>query len=550
MVTGDAYLQDALIAIPRLLSLENRNPLSRTFGCFDRDHWQYAVVDTPSARCQEAALTLALLYQAEGPDTPWRQNPIVREWIEGALWFWTSIQARDGSFSEWYPNESSFVATAFTTYAATETLYRLRGELANAPQVLAAARRAGDWLVRHAERRVANQEAGAAAALWCLSRLTEEGRYRREAVRKIEQLVQEQTEEGWFPEYGGADIGYLSQLVAYLAKIYRMEPREDVHRMAAKAAHFLMHFAHPDGSFGGEYASRETSYFIPHAAEVFAPTMPAAAFLARRARIAVARGTIPSPRSLDDRYLSYTGYEYLFAYLDARPLPEEDEAAPGEFVEFSQAGLVVIQRPEVHLVVSTRKGGSLVCQWPLASACLLDPGIAVRLGDTYWKSAWLIPDRSCRVDSSVITSEGPMVRSKTQRISPASNLGLRVWQLTLGRSAGLSLWLKTALRDRLISKAAAGPFRHSREVRLQGSELEIIDRIAGPLPQEVVLSPILSSLYVPSSRFYQAREASQRTLRLTPDAWGGVSSSAGPLTVFRRYDGSGALVVLKASTTL
>ena len=32
------------------------------------------------------------------------------------------IQNKDGSFNEWYPYENSFVASAFSSYAVSETL--------------------------------------------------------------------------------------------------------------------------------------------------------------------------------------------------------------------------------------------------------------------------------------------------------------------------------------------------------------------------------------------------------------------------------------------
>ena len=40
--------------------------------------------------------------------------------------------------------------------------------------------------------------------------------------KKLERILQLQSEEGWFPEYGGADIGYLSVSLDMLAEYYHL----------------------------------------------------------------------------------------------------------------------------------------------------------------------------------------------------------------------------------------------------------------------------------------------------------------------------------------
>ena len=65
------YFDAVISQIPRLLSLLDKNPVSSTFGCFDREFWHYATTDCPSARKQEAVLTLALLYKMKYPKNPY-----------------------------------------------------------------------------------------------------------------------------------------------------------------------------------------------------------------------------------------------------------------------------------------------------------------------------------------------------------------------------------------------------------------------------------------------------------------------------------------------
>ncbi|MBD3310499.1 hypothetical protein GF351_04725, partial [Candidatus Woesearchaeota archaeon] len=56
------YLREVLLQAPRLMAMLDRNPASRTYGCFAREYWHSKITDFACARKQEAVLTLALLY--------------------------------------------------------------------------------------------------------------------------------------------------------------------------------------------------------------------------------------------------------------------------------------------------------------------------------------------------------------------------------------------------------------------------------------------------------------------------------------------------------
>ena len=46
---------------------------------------------------------------------------------------------------------------------------------------------------------------------------------------------------------------------------------ERILKMLRPAAQFAWYFMHPDGSYAGEYGSRNTFHFYPHGFEVMAP---------------------------------------------------------------------------------------------------------------------------------------------------------------------------------------------------------------------------------------------------------------------------------------
>ena len=53
--------RDLLAQLPRLLSLQDREPASRTYGCFDRDHWSWKFRDLPLGMMQLRGKALAVL---------------------------------------------------------------------------------------------------------------------------------------------------------------------------------------------------------------------------------------------------------------------------------------------------------------------------------------------------------------------------------------------------------------------------------------------------------------------------------------------------------
>ena len=73
--SGYIYLREINEQIPRLLGLLDRNPLSCTYGCFDRQYWHYRTSDFACTRSQEAVLTLALLYNNKA--TKYYQSPLL-----------------------------------------------------------------------------------------------------------------------------------------------------------------------------------------------------------------------------------------------------------------------------------------------------------------------------------------------------------------------------------------------------------------------------------------------------------------------------------------
>ncbi|NEQ32763.1 MAG: hypothetical protein F6K04_17455, partial [Leptolyngbya sp. SIO4C5] len=156
-MTRDLFAQAALAQIPKILTLQDRNPHSPTYGCFDRNFWQYKIIDFPSGMSQEFVWPLALAYDTNSPDNPFYQEPKLRDWVEAGIVYAARSAHADGSCDDYFPFERASGAAAFSLLACLES-YQLMG-LENSIALKFFEKRA-DWLAHHLESgRLTNHQA-------------------------------------------------------------------------------------------------------------------------------------------------------------------------------------------------------------------------------------------------------------------------------------------------------------------------------------------------------------------------------------------------------
>jgi hypothetical protein len=182
---------------------------------------------------------------------------------------------------------------------------------------------------------------------------------------KLVQVLGLQSKEGWFPEYGGADLGYLSVSFDFLAEYFYLSRDDTVIKPLEKILKFISHFCHPDRTFGGEYGSRNTIYLMPNGIE----TMISLEYpLASAVKNFIFNGEAHKNflNSIDDRYFShYILHSFAralekeaFSYVKSHPgqsLPCELE----HFKFFSASGLLTFKKKNIYGIISLKKGGLL-----------------------------------------------------------------------------------------------------------------------------------------------------------------------------------------------
>lgn len=504
MTDPSVYLEVSLPCVPRLLGLLDRNPLSSTYGCFDRTYWHYKIVDFSNGRQQEAALTLALLYVTEHPSNPYCHQKKVKEWSLAAMKFLETIQNSDGSFNEYYPHEHAFVTTAFVTFAVSEGLLLLDER---PPAVVELLERSGKFLLKKEELDVVNQNLGAAAALQNLYLLTGDEQYQKGAQEKLKNSLQKQSPEGWFYEYGGPDIGYLSVAVSYLGNYYKKTRDESALTSLQKAVYFLSHFFHPDGTAGGEYGSRNTTYLVPDGIEICAHTDGYASYLAENLRKALMHKTGVTPLHLDDRYLCNMLYTYLHAFRICNPVTQTQP----ESNFFSESGLLV-KKSDKYLVIANVKKGGVFKVFSHNTLIVSDAGFLGRLSNGKLVTSQWLGTSFTHSDSEYLV-RGQLVTVPEQTMTPLKTMALRAF-FSIGRHYTSDL-AKTYLRKQLITQKNTVPVSFQRKIMCKDT-LHIQDTLEGsPTFAELYIVDYAPLIYIPSSRYYQSTEL--KTSYLTED---------------------------------
>ena len=199
-----AIKEQAINTCLHLLSEINRDPTSSSCGCFDRRYWAWKLTDFPEATFQRNLSGLSWYLDQQRDQN---KGQFLVEVIKSGLKFTFKVQHRDGSFDQAYPHEHSFGATGFLLPDLINAFLKIRSECSDneIESINAGLHKAADFLVRSSEQHslISNHLAGAALGLFKAGELFQENRYFDKAHFLLNQILKNQSPEGWFPEYGG-----------------------------------------------------------------------------------------------------------------------------------------------------------------------------------------------------------------------------------------------------------------------------------------------------------------------------------------------------------
>ncbi len=496
MQNRNPYLKEVQNSLPRLLALFDRDRTSESFGIGDRYFWAWGLIDFTNGTFQGAANGLARLwgsgmwpYASENDAFAARLDAI----FKGARF----ATRGDGSCEEAFPNEGSYCVTALVAFDLLNAVDTMKaGGLPEPTQKewLKIIEPMAEYLKAHDETHavISNHLATAVAALnrWHLQ--TGDQAAERKVRVLLERILDHQSSEGWFEEYGGADPGYETLCLHYLADVHLQRPEWKLIEPIARSVGFLWHCAHPDGSFGGTYGSRCTRFYYPSGVLALSPEIPEANALAQFMARSVADQRVVTLAAMDEPNLTPMFNSYCWAAELANKTPHSVKQLPlpcmsrkPTRVNFPKAGLLIDNGLDHYTIVSTLQGGS-VSHFKNDGKALHDAGVVVRkpngrLGSTLMRNA------SNRIELSEDTLiVHAAIGQMSKRLPNAFYfLGLRGMCSTILRFRPIREWLKRRLARWLITGTKIWPASNRRTIRL-GANLGISDEPTLPDGYEVL----------------------------------------------------------------
>ena len=552
----DLLAQVAIAQVPQLLTLMDRNPHSPTYGCCDRNFWHYKIIDFPSGMAQEFVWPLALAYDTDIANNPFYQQAAIRDWVEAGVLYAAQSAHGDGSCDDYFPYERASGAAAFSLLACMESYQLLELDNYNALRFF---EQRANWLAHHHESgQLSNHQTLIALCLERAGQLLKSSQWDRAKALRLERVLSWQHEEGWFREYEGCDPGYQTLTIGCLAQLEQVKTDSRLQDAIAQAVKLVSHFIHPDGSFGGEYTSRNTYNFFPHSFEIAGCWLPEALAINDRFLQGLERWLAPCYS--DDHIVGHHTWSYLLAWrcfvaerppllarepgriwlpgaqllVDRRPMgaksiatTESDPPAVSDTAPEQPAELV-------ELYLATGKGGVFkLFRGNRLIASDTQFSVQVRAGRKVKNAVGHLVDRY-QVDLQVdeIAIQGTLGWAKQTQMTPLKLMVLRAVMLSLGRF--FPNLIRSLLQKILITGKQSAPFTFQRRLTWRSGQWVISDELKADSWERAIAVGIgcaQTSIYVVMSRTFQ-RGQLQPWLDLTERVR--KLKSGQPLTVERR----------------
>lgn len=514
-MTETPYIREIRHALPRILSFFDTDSTSETHGVGDRFYWAWSLIDFGNGTFQGAAHGLAQLWRAGLWPHPTPPARFVSR-IDAMFAATGRLTRRDGSLEEAFPYEGSFCVTALVAYDLLCALDLMDPELDDDTRHRwrETIRPLIGFLDRADETHalISNHLATAVAALLRWHRLTQEDASETRARELLDRILANQSDEGWFREYQGADPGYQTLCTLYLADVHQLRPDWQLLEPLRRSLRFLWHFAHPDGSFGGLYGSRCTRFYYPAGIEALAGEIPEAAALSKFMAESIAAQTVVTLSAIDAPNLVPMFNAYCRAAALAASEPEAQtpvvpalDTAPLRRC-YPHAGLVVDRGPEHYTIIATAKGG-VTYHFVSGQLAVLDSGVVVRnrrgrLASTQHWDARL----PLKIKGDTVVVEATFAAMPKQAPGPWQFIGLRVLCVTAFRIPRLREWVKRRLVTLLITGANTWSGRNVRTIPL-GTALRIEDATELPAGCSVVEGAhAFVSIHMASQGYWQAQD--------------------------------------------
>ena len=246
----------------RNLSWLDRDIDSPTYGSFDRNYWHYKITDFNSDILQQGLYTLISLYRGDIPND---YNKLrLRELILASTKYTINSFKKKLFFNEYYPNEDGYPPLAFISNLLGD-IFNEFPEFLDSDKISSIYKRINLYLSTLTEVNASNQYAVGISGLYKFLKFYPDLKIKINLNFHIKNLLKLQNDiEGWFNEYDGFDLGYLSVTLEALSDIYEISKEKRIILSIDKIIDFVYKIIDKDGELPFTINSRNTEYFLPY----------------------------------------------------------------------------------------------------------------------------------------------------------------------------------------------------------------------------------------------------------------------------------------------
>ena len=458
--------------LPRILTQFCRDPNNSSYGCADRNWWHYKIRDFPSIILQQAALTIQ-----SASNLGIKNCDGLNKLIEGSVFFWNKRVLKYGAFEEYYPWEKGFPPLAFSTLAI---MVVIKKNNINPTIAKEGAAKAANQLLKRFEPKASNQQLAALAALAYIKNIYPDLVSNQKFQILSIKTLSLQNSEGWFNEYGGPDLGYLSVSIDCLWDLFDATKDQRFIDAASKSLIFISSIINwSKGHNIGAHNSRNTDYIVPYGISRFLEKNNQYFDLALDTLMKIydqANHENHFLSSIDDRYwCHYIGSSVFRSLLY---IPNEINKKikikkENNFEYFQKSGLIFVKKENYNILVSTKKGGILSIF--LKNSVTSDFGWHLRYKDrelinNFWSNEWKSNYKKYNRFIE-INIAGNLVNHQEIISNPFNHLILRISSLLFG-----NIIIKF-LKKRLIFKKGFINSRFFRNIKIYEDKIIVKDKI-------------------------------------------------------------------------
>lgn len=483
--------------LPRMLTQVSRDADSPSYGCFDRNFWHYKIRDFSSIILQQGGYALHCAVQHFFPNETQKKN--IQKLAAGAASFWNQRAEKHGAFEEYYPFEQGYPPVAFSSLAVAKLVHENVVSLSEVKNGLAIAAK---QLLTRFESQAANQQVAGTAALCVIRKIAPELVPQSELDEILHRTFAMQNDEGWFPEYDGPDIGYLSVTMDCLCDMYDFTGDERCITALEKACNFTAWFVLSSFAGAGMHNSRNTDYIVPYSfakmlsMKVSCRTQAAAILIKLYAKYDQKNHFFSA---VDDRYwCHYIGHSVIRAY-------NELVASDVEFSSYTDStpssmplsGHENISDEKCAALVSCRKGGIITAIWNDGKNHCSDYGWIVKTRTLTFVSHWWSKETSYKRSGENLQIDCIFFPHKEHESTPWKHMALRLMSFVFGNR------LIKVLKKIMIFKNAKAIITLTREISIAQGNLIVKDKITGIQENdEIIRAPRFSKRHVASADSY------------------------------------------------